>query len=309
MKAIRALLIGQDAKDVAQIFDIAERTLNRWIHQFNDQGIDGLLDNPRCGRPRALAVGNTSKYRELVDNPAAAGETHWTARKFHGYLTTQMMEEVAYRTTVRWLHEQNYALRVPRPWPDRQNEEERKQHITLLTYLLANPDAELWYGDESGFEGDPRPRRRWVQRGSRPTRIKNGDHIRENAMGIICPRTGEFFAMGFTSCDLDCFQAFLDEANKALAFTRKQNFLILDNASWHKCASIKWGNFAPLYLPAYSPDLNPIERLWLLLKETWFCDYFARDRGQLIERVDQSLTWAMDNPARVQTMCTIKTKL
>lgn len=309
MKAIRALLIGQDHSAVAAIIDVSPRTLLRWIKAFNEQGIDGLLDNPRPGRPRALPVENYAKYKDLVDNPSLAGQTHWTAKKFHGYLRDELREQVAYRTVVRWFHEQNYALRVPRPWPDRQDEESRQAHIALITELLNDENTELWYGDECGFEGDPRPRRRWVRRGSRPTRVKNGDHLRENAMGLVCPRSGEFFGMTFTACDTDCFQVFLDEAGKCIDLNRKRNYLLLDNASWHKSSSINWGAFIPLYLPSYSPDLNPIERLWLLIKDTWFSDFVAKDRGQLSARVDQALTWAMDTSERVRKMCTIKTKL
>ena len=115
--------------------------------------------------------------------------------------------------------------------------------------------------------------------------------------------------MPFSACDTDCFQVFLDEANKDLDLSRDTNYLLVDNASWHKSASLNWGRFTPIYLPAYSPDLNPIERLWLLIKQTWFSDFVAKGREKLSERLDQALTWAMDNPQSVKKMCTIKTKL
>ena len=41
----------------------------------------------------------------------------------------------------------------------------------------------------------------------------------------------------------------------------KVNIFIMDNASWHKAGRLKWGNIKPVYLPPYSPELNPIERL------------------------------------------------
>ncbi|MGD9818702.1 MAG: transposase, partial [Desulfomonilaceae bacterium] len=44
----------------------------------------------------------------------------------------------------------------------------------------------------------------------------------------------------------------------------------LCNASWHKSKSLNWGRFEPIFLPPYSPDLNPIERLWLIMKAQWF---------------------------------------
>ena len=34
--------------------------------------------------------------------------------------------------------------------------------------------------------------------------------------------------------------------------------LVLDNASWYKVKSLNWHHIEPMYLPPYSPDLNPI---------------------------------------------------
>jgi hypothetical protein len=45
-----------------------------------------------------------------------------------------------------------------------------------------------------------------------------------------------------------------------------RQILIVDNASWHRAARVKWHHFKPKFLPGYSPDYNPIERLWLRLK-------------------------------------------
>lgn len=309
MKAIRALWVGQEPHDVAIILGVTTRTLLRWVKAFNYEGIDGILDNCRPGRPRAISGDKYQEYKKLVENPGLAGEEHWTGRKFHGYLRDELKQAVAYRTVVRWLHEQNFALRIPRPWPDRQDDEARRLHVEQLNQLLQDTTVDIWYADECGFEGDPRPRRRWVQRGSRPTRVKNGDHLRESAMGMLCPRTGEVFSMGFSACDADCFQVFLSEANKSLEKPRETNILILDNASWHKVSTLNWGHFTPLFLPAYSPDLNPIERLWLMLKNVWFTGFVAKDRMQLIERVDTALVWAMASAESVRSMCTMKTKL
>ena len=46
-------------------------------------------------------------------------------------------------------------------------------------------------------------------------------------MGLVCPRTGEFFGMTFTACDTDCFQVFLDEAGQCVDLTESQKELSL----------------------------------------------------------------------------------
>src|SRR5262249_14799650 len=46
------------------------------------------------------------------------------------------------------------------------------------------------------------------------------------------------------------------------------NLLMLDNGAGHKAKAVHWpSNVLPVFLPPYSPELNPIERLWLDLKD------------------------------------------
>ena len=289
---MRALLLGRFTKsDVCDLYFVKLNTLNGWIRRFNGSGIDGLIDLPRPGRPRKIVAAKNAQYRQLIDQPASVGVTHWTGKKFHGYLTQQLDLEVGYRTVIRWLHEVNYALKVPRPWPDRQDDALREAFQVRLKTWLVDENIDLWFLDECGVEGDPRPRRRWAQKGAKTLVTKNGDHVRMNVCGMICPRTGVFYGLEFSHTDTDVFQCFLDQANGDVKLGRKRNLLIMDNASWHKSKSLKFGAFEPMYLPPYSPDYNPIERLWLILKAEWFCDFIAKDRASLIARLDDALNW------------------
>ena len=289
LNAIRLLFNGFPREQVAFLSFVSLRTLGRWVKAFNERGIDGLLEKPRSGRPRKITPAKTTKYRRLLEHPEQAGQEHWTAKKFFGYLRDELNEEVGYRTVVRWLHDNNYRLKVPRPWPDRRDEQLRAAFVDKLKEWLADEQVDLWFCDEMGVEGDPRPRRRWVQKGSKPTITKNGDHLRMNVTGLVCPRSGYFYALEFSHSDTECFQTFLHHANADISFERPRNLLICDNASWHKATRLDWGAFEPIYLPPYSPDLNPIERLWLLIKAEWFADFVAKDREALMERLDKAL--------------------
>ena len=306
LQAIKALLIGIDAEPLTQLYNISRDTLTVWIKAFNTQGIDGLIDRARLGRPRAIPAERDEELRDLVVHPSKVEVAHWTAKKFHGYLRESLDLEVGYSTVTRWLHEHDFRLKVPRPWPDRQDETLRQQWLEgCLRHLLADEEVDLWYGDEMGVEGDPRPRRRWAKVGEKTRVTRNGDHLRMNVSGMICPRTGEAFLLEFTHSDSVVFQAFLDEANRHVQTERKRNVLILDNASWHKVKRLRWGKFEPLLLPPYSPDFNPIERLWLLIKAEWFWDFVAKDRAALVARLDQALLWAMGRTDDNKQTCAI----
>jgi len=98
----------------------------------------------------------------------------------------------------------------------------------------------------------------------------------------------------------------LDEANRHVTLERKRNLIICDNASWHKSKTIQWGQFEPMFLPPYSPDFNPIERLWLVIKAEWFTDFIAKNREALIQRLDAALLWAMNRNHNNQSTCSIR---
>jgi transposase len=303
LMAMRALLLGILHGQVADLYSVTRRTLSYWIKQFNDQGIDALIEHPRSGRPRKIPPGKQDYYCDLINHPEKADQTHWTAKKFHGYISDQLDHEVGYSTVVRWLHENNFKLKVPQSWPERQDEVKRQAFLDQLKTYMNDPQYEIWYLDESGFEGDPRPRRRWAKKGDKIRIPYKGEHIRMNVSGMICPRTGEFYALEFTHIDSQVFQVFLDNANKDIQVDKKRNLIICDNATWHKNKSIDWGQFEPVFLPPYSPDFNPIERLWLLIKAEWFSDFIARDRQHLVERLDQALLWTINRKEKNQLTC------
>ena len=114
---MRSLLMGLERGIVAQQFCRSDRVVRLWIALFNLGGIDALRTKRPAGRGRQVKL---ERWRDLLvpvlENPGQAGEVHhWTGVKLHGYLKEELGLEVGYSTTVRYLHELGYNLRVPRP--------------------------------------------------------------------------------------------------------------------------------------------------------------------------------------------------
>jgi transposase len=308
LAAVRALLLGVGRTQVCQLYDRSDRWVRLWIELFNRGGIDALASKPRPGRPPKVKF---ERLRDLLipvlADPSRAGELHWTGVKLHGWLKDQLAVELGYRTVIRYLHQLDCNLRVPRTWPERQDEHARQAFLEGLRPLQDDPDVELWFGDECGVEGDPRPRRRWVPRGSRPQVPYRGDHIRANVVGAVCPQSGQCFTMIFEGVDTDAFQLFLDQLAQAVPpQPGKRPILTVDNASWHKAQRLNWHHFEPRYLPAYSPDLNPIERLWLRLKADWFADFLAKTPQALWKRLADALLAYFQDPETVAAQCAFR---
>jgi transposase len=69
---------------------------------------------------------------------------------------------------------------------------------------------------------------------------------------------------------------------------------------------VQWHHFEPKFLPGYSPDYNPIERLWLRLKADWFWDFIARTPEELTERLCTALRSFLAQPAKTASICSIR---
>jgi len=286
LQAIHLLLRGYSEEEVSDITQRSMSNVNRLKYLFNARGIDGIAVRKRSGRPRKIAAARfQEEFVPLVLDPASAQEQHWTGVKFHGYLREQAKIDLGYSTLLRYFREYDLRLLCPRKWPERQDPEARKAFCNELAQLSKDASVELWFMDECGVEGDPRPRRRWVQKGSRPKQPYFGDHIRTNVAGAVAPVSGNFFSLIVPHSDALVFQVFLDHFACATKESEKQIILVLDNASWHKKAGLNWHHIKPLFLPAYSPDLNPIEQLWRCLKEKFFNGWVAKTPQMLDERL------------------------
>ena len=66
--------------------------------------------------------------------------------------------------------------------------------------------------------------------------------------------------------DAQIFQIFIREFSKQRPDELK--ILVMDNAAFHTAAAVKYpDNIMPIYIPPYSPELNPAEKIWQFLKD------------------------------------------
>ena len=173
--------------------------------------------------------------------------------------------------------------------------------------LTHDQKVKIWFTDECGVDGDPRPRRLWVERGSQPQVPYLGQHIRSNVVGAVCPSSGECFSMIYDGVNTEVFEHWLDTFSKQVPKQEGiRQIIVMDNASWHKAKLLKWHHFEPMFLPPYSPDLNPIERLWLRMKLDFFSDFIARSPDALIERIREALCHYMKEPEIVASHCSFR---
>jgi len=168
LQALRWLYEGKSRNEVAELSCFSLRQVLRFIQAFNLAGLDGLIAGRSSGRQRILPKEQVAeKILPVIEDPSLAGQTHWTAVKLHGWIKEHLQTQLGCSTTVRYLHEQDYKLKAPRPWPLNPDEDQREASCEKLRAWQDDEHTDVWFCDESGFEGDPRPRRAPGRRSAR----------------------------------------------------------------------------------------------------------------------------------------------
>src|SRR5262249_39418651 len=107
----------------------------------------------------------------------------------------------------------------------------------------------------------------WAPRGSRPVAPKQVGYANVQVVTAVCPATGRAEGLIAAKLDAALTQLFLEQLSATIP-QGVHALLVWDGASWHTAGSLVMpANVTALRLPPYSPELNPVERLWHYLRE------------------------------------------
>lgn len=128
---------------------------------------------------------------------------------------------------------------------------------------------ELWAQDEHRLGLKPLLRRVWSPRGVRPVAPVYPRYEWLWVYGWVQPATGATEWLLLPSVNTALFNLALEQLAQAVgAGPAKQVLVVLDQAGWHGAAGVELPAGVHLeFLPAYSPELQPAERLWPLTNE------------------------------------------
>ncbi|MES2214498.1 MAG: IS630 family transposase, partial [Pseudomonadota bacterium] len=125
--------------------------------------------------------------------------------------------------------------------------------------------AEIMFSDEARFGTHSKLGHGWFKKGSRTQVPVKLGYKNFYLYGCTSPTTGKIFSLLLPKANTTCMNLFLEGLADELQ--SKKVVLVVDGAGWHKSITlIVPQNIILVYLPAYSPELNPIERLWLYIK-------------------------------------------
>ena len=154
--------------------------------------------------------------------------------------------------------------------------------------------------DEARFGLMTRQKRVITMRGIKP--ISPYQHQFDNLwlFGAFSPINGDNCLLEMPNCDTDCFQSFLSE----FAGQKPEEFkiMILDNAAFHHAKRLTIpDNIELVFLPPYSPELNPAERIWRVTKDEIAMNTY-KDLDELSEHLTTYINQKLTND-KVKSIC------
>jgi len=149
--------------------------------------------------------------------------------------------------------------------------------------------------------------RYWTPAGVRPSGSMNIGYEYSYLYTALCPATGDLFALMLPSMQAECFKIFLERFSQHLQQRYRGDTtqssaavrLVLDNAGAHHADLLAQNSTVTLeFLPAYSPELNPVERFFQEVRRATKTQVF-----ETLEQIEQLLVKTLhrywDNPQAI----------
>ena len=318
--AILAVVDGQSCPQVALVLRVHEKTIMTWIHKFCCYGLQGAPHRKPTGRPPKLTPSQKAALMTLIDEgPVKAGFSGacWRSPMIQQFIYDRfgVLYNVFYLAQL--LKTLGFSYQKAAFISDHLDEDKRQAWRTTtwpqILRLAKERQALLLFGDEASFPQWGTLTYTWARRGQQPKVKTSGKRKGYKVFGLIEYFTGRFFYQGQEGrLNSTAYLAFL---RRVLAQTTQPILLIQDGARYHTSAATKafFAQQAPrlqvFQLPTYSPDYNPIEKLWKKIKQQETHLHYFPTFEALTEKVEQALLKFTNIPEEILALCSLPVEL
>src|SRR3954469_23693554 len=277
--ALANALDGLPRERAARLAGMTGQTLGDWIHRYNEEGVEGLRDRPRPGRPCGLDEGRQAALKALdpAGPEAGAGRLRGLARPrparagrapLRGALQRERGQAAAQGARPELAEG---AAGPPRGGPEGAGAVQKNLPGLIEEVARDHPGerVELWFMDEARVGQKGGVTHVWYQKGVRPRGVRQQGFSSAHLFGAVCPERGEGVGLVLPEVSTAAMDLFLAELARAVP-AGTHAALVLDGAGWHVSDELSVpANLTLIYPPPYSPELNPVERVWEYLRDRW----------------------------------------
>lgn len=162
---------------------------------------------------------------------------------------------------------------------------------------------QVFFQDEVRFGQQGSLTRVWAPTGSRPRAVRQTQYQYVYVVGAACAQSGQAEAIIVPYLNTAVINLFLEQFSAALP-DDVHALLVWDGAGYHRSGTLKIpANITVVPLPAYSPELNPIENLWHFLKSHYWANRVYHDYDALFQMAMDTWRRVCLDPANIQSLC------
>ena len=166
--------------------------------------------------------------------------------------------------------------------------------------------VEVWFQDEARFGQQGTLTRQWAIRGTRPTAWRQTQYEYLYVFGAACPQTGQTVGLLAPYLNTDTVNVFFEQFKKEVD-SGVHVFMIWDQAGFHTSKKVNVpDNVTIVPLPPYSPQLNPIEKLWQYLRHHHWSNRVYDGYDHLRRAVNDSWHKVCLKPEKIKSICRAK---
>lgn len=170
-----------------------------------------------------------------------------------------------------WLKEAGFVYKKPKKVPGKLNPALQEGFIKEYEELKSNlgPDEEIYFVDAVHPAYQSQAACGWIKKGEEKTLQSTGTQVRMHLNGALCLDAKKMITQEYETIDADSMVDFLKKIEESSSASIIH--VIMDNARSNKNKKVeeylKNSRIRIRYLPAYSPNLNSIERVWKIMRE------------------------------------------
>jgi DDE superfamily endonuclease len=163
----------------------------------------------------------------------------------------------------------------------------------------------VWFADEARIGQKNSLTRVWGPTGSRPVAPKDLGFSSTYVFGAVCPSEGKAAALIMPICNTLAMNHHLGEISSQVAVDGHA-VVILDGAGWHRSHGLVVPeNITLLPLPPYSPELNPVERIWHYLRSHWLANSVFGALADIMDACEAAWNRFATNPGLIRSLCAV----
>lgn len=300
---------GMSPESIAQAHRISVQSVYRYLSEYEIQV--KTKHSERGGRESKLTE---LQSRELHDHLQKT--TYLSIKEIRKYVEAKYQVVYSASGMNFWLKAQEFIYKPPMKVPGRLRPEKQDIFIEAYKALKATIPAEeeIYFVDAVHPQFQTKAACGWIKKGEVKTLPTTSDQYRLHFIGALALKNMEILVQEYETVNAESMIEFCKKLESSSNATKIH--IICDNGPSNKNKKLveylKTSRIKVHYLPPYSPNLNPIERLWKVLREkkTYnkcyekFVNFKAAIRGFFFEDIpkmkDELAKRINDNFQRIQ---------